>query len=29
VSWLLNSFISEQGTVGYIDLRRSGPNRWQ
>lgn len=29
VSWLLNSFISEQGTVGYIDLRRSGPNRWE
>ncbi len=29
VSWLLNSFISEQGTVGYIDLRRTGPNRWE
>lgn len=29
VSWFLNSFISERGTVGYIDLRRSGPNRWE
>ncbi|MBW2355601.1 MAG: phage holin family protein [Deltaproteobacteria bacterium] len=28
VSWLLNSFVSERGTVGYIDLRRSGTNRW-
>lgn len=29
VSWLLNSFISERGTVGYIELKRSGPNRWE
>ncbi|HDI60706.1 MAG TPA: phage holin family protein [Desulfobacteraceae bacterium] len=29
VSWLLNSFVSERGTVGYIDLRRSGTNRWE
>ncbi|MDD2603994.1 MAG: phage holin family protein [Desulfobacterales bacterium] len=29
VSWLLNSFISEQGTVGYIELKRKGPHRWE
>jgi putative membrane protein len=29
VSWLLNSFVSEQGRVGYIEMRRNGPNRWE
>jgi putative membrane protein len=29
VSWLLNSFIDDRGAVGYIEMRRSGPNRWQ
>jgi putative membrane protein len=29
VSWLLNSFIDERGTLGYIDMRRIGPNRWE
>ena len=29
VSWLLNSFISEQGTVRYIDLKHRGGNRWE
>ena len=29
VSWLLNSFISERGTVEYIDLKHRGGNRWE
>ena len=29
VSWLLNSFISERGTVAYIDLKHKGGNRWE
>jgi putative membrane protein len=29
VSWLLTSFISEQGTVQYIDLKNVGGNRWE
>ena len=29
VSWLLNSFISEQGRVDFVDLRKTGPNRWE
>ena len=29
VSWLLNSFVSEQGRVGYIDLHRTRGNRWE
>jgi len=29
VSWLLNSFISERGTVNYIDLKHRGGNRWE
>lgn len=29
VSWLLSSFINEQGTVQYIDLKYKGGNRWQ
>ena len=29
VSWLLTSFINEQGTVQYIDLRYKGKNRWE
>lgn len=29
VSWLLNSFVSEQGRVRYIDLRKTGPDRWE
>jgi putative membrane protein len=29
VSWLLNSFINEQGRVEYIDLRKIGDNRWE
>jgi putative membrane protein len=29
VSWLLNSFVSEQGRVGYIEMRRTGNNRWE
>jgi len=29
VSWLLTSFISERGTVQYIDLNRKGRNRWE
>jgi putative membrane protein len=28
VSWALNSFISEQGTMQYIDLKHKGSNRW-
>jgi putative membrane protein len=29
VSWLLNAFVSERGTVQYIDLRHTGGNRWE
>ncbi len=29
VSWLLNSFINERGTVGYIDLKHKGGSRWE
>ncbi len=29
VSWLLNSFISTQGTVEYIDLKHKGGGRWE
>ena len=29
VSWLLTSFISERGTVQYIDLKNVGGNRWK
>jgi len=29
VSWLLNSFINDQGRVGYTDLRRGEDGRWE
>lgn len=29
VSWLLNSFINEEGRVIYIDLKHRGGNRWE
>ena len=29
VSWLLTSFISQRGTVQYIDLKHKGGNRWE
>ena len=29
VTWLLNSFINEQGRVGYTDLRRKENGRWE
>ncbi|MCG6877670.1 MAG: phage holin family protein [Deltaproteobacteria bacterium] len=29
VSWLLNSFINDQGGVGYRDLRRRDDGRWE
>ena len=29
VSWLLNSFINEQGRVNYIDLKHKDGNRWK
>jgi putative membrane protein len=29
VSWVLNIFISERGTVDIIDLHHRGGNRWQ
>jgi len=29
VSWLLTSFVSERGTVQYIDLKNVGGNRWE
>ena len=29
VSWLLNSFINEQGRVTYIDLDHRGGDRWE
>lgn len=28
VSWLLTMFVSERGTVQYIDLKHRGGNRW-
>lgn len=29
ISWLMNSFINENGKMEYIDLRRRGGNRWE
>jgi putative membrane protein len=29
VSWLLNSFINDQGRVGYRDLRKREDGRWE
>jgi putative membrane protein len=29
ISWALNSFISERGTIAYIDLKHKGGNRWE
>ncbi len=29
VSWLLTSFISDRGTVQYIDMKHKGGNRWE
>jgi len=29
VSWILSSFVNEQGTVQYIDLKHKGGNRWE
>lgn len=29
VSWILSSFINEQGTVQYIDLKYKGGNKWE
>ncbi len=29
VSWALNTFISDKGEVGVIDLRNRGGNRWE
>ena len=29
VSWLLNSFINDQGRLGYTDLRRREDGRWE
>ena len=29
VSWLINGFIGERGTVEYIDLKHKGGNRWE
>jgi putative membrane protein len=29
VSWLLNSFINEQGRVGYIDLKKREDGKWE
>ena len=29
VSWLINGFISDRGTVEYIDLKHKGGNRWE
>jgi len=28
VSWLINGFIGDRGTVEYIDLKHRGGNRW-
>jgi len=29
VSWILTSFINERGTIHYIDLKKTGHNRWE
>jgi putative membrane protein len=29
ISWVLTSFISERGTVAYIDMKKVGKNRWE
>jgi putative membrane protein len=29
VSWILTSSINERGTVHYIDLKKTGRNRWE
>lgn len=29
ISFLINSFISDRGTVEYIELRHKGGNRWE
>jgi putative membrane protein len=29
ISWLLNSFINEQGSVGYIDLKKRENGKWE
>ena len=29
ISWALNTFISDNGHVGVIDLRHKGGNRWE
>ena len=29
ISWLMSSFINEQGRVEYIDLKHKGGNRWE
>ena len=29
VNWLLNSFINEQGRVGYTDLRKKNTGKWE
>ena len=29
VSWLLNTFINEQGRVGYIDMRKGKDGKWE
>ena len=29
ISWLLNSFVGERGTVEYIDLKHKGGSRWE
>ena len=29
VSWLLNGFISDRGSVEYINLKHRGGNRWE
>ena len=29
VSWGLTSFIGERGTVQYIDLKKTGENKWE
>ena len=29
VSWLINGFINDRGSVEYIDLKHRGGNRWE
>jgi putative membrane protein len=29
VSWIINSFINEHGSVDYIDLKHKGNNHWE